>query len=402
MIFELAKQVAVSRMIRSGMKAALVTCVISIGISITGAPSASAQPGQGILTGTVTDADGPVAGVEIQLVGQANSTGYTLSAADGRYSLEAWPDTYAVGFVPPSGSSRGFSVVEGVTVVHDSTTTANGVLSPAATSGHLSGNASYADHSPDAGVEVNVTPMLFHEGSAMSIHVETDEAGNWDLGQIPAGFYWLSYSTFSSGNTQNLGNENLLVQPGSHKVLTKELVGEKPPGTIVGSVIGPEGWPVERAQIMVGSTSIASTDEAGNYHTTLAAGNYTLTASGGFFDDSLPGSASISVQAGVINHLNIQLGAKPVPAGTPDGIQAQQLAWFNQQRARWGLPAGVVNVPLWSQACAAHNAYQDLNNKMAHPETPGQPGYSEGGNWAGTHAVLASCSSSPRCSSGPP
>jgi len=371
------------------MKATLVACLVGIGISIACVSSASAQPGQGILAGTVTDADGPVAGAEIQLVGQANNTGHTFSAADGSYSLEAWPDTYTVGFVPPSGSSRGFSVVEGVTVVQGSTTTANGVLAPAATSGHLSGNASYADHSPDAGVQVNATPRLFHEGSTTGIHVETDEAGNWDMGQIPAGFYWLSYSTFSAGHSQNLGNESLLVRPGGNQVLSKELVGEKPPGTIVGRVIGPEGWPVARAQVMAGSTAVASTDEAGNFQAKLAAGNYTLTASGDFFDDSLPGSASISVQAGTINHLDIQLAAKPVPAGTPAGVQAQQLAWFNQQRARWGLPAGVVDVPLWSRACAAHNAYQDLNDKMDHPETPGQPGYSEGGNWAGTHAVLA-------------
>jgi hypothetical protein len=362
-------------------------CVISLGVLAGGASGALAQPGQGTLAGTVSDANGPVAGVEIQLVGQTNNTGHTYSAADGSYSLEAWPDTYNVGFAPPAGSSRGFSVIEGVTVAHDSTTTANGFLAPTPSSGHVYGNASYADHGPDAGVQVNVTPMLFHEGSVGSVHVETDEAGNWDLGQVPAGFYSLSYSTFSTSNFQNLGYESLLVKPGSQNFMTKELVGEKPPGTLIGSVIGPEGWPVERAQITGGGTPIGSTNDAGSYHTALPPGNYTLTASGG--GDSLPGSASISIQAGMVNHLDIQLAAKPVPAGTPEGVQAQQLAWFNAQRAQWGLPAGVVNVPLWSRACAAHNAYEDLHDKMDHPETPGQAGYSEGGDWAGTHAVIA-------------
>lgn len=374
--------------IRSKTGALLVVSVISLGLLISGASSASAQPGQGTLTGTVTDGSGPVAGVEIQLVGQANNSGHTFSAADGSYSLEAWPDTYSVGFAPPSGSSRGFSAMEGVTVVQGSTTTANGVLSPTPTSGHLYGNASYADHSPDAGVQVSATPMLFHEGSALVLHVETDEAGNWDMGQIPAGFYWLNYSTTALGNAQNYGNEDLLVQPGSQQFLSKELVGEKPPGVLVGSVIGPEGWGV-RAEITLGGMSIGGTDGDGNYRLSLPAGSHTVTASGGWDDFSLPGSALASVSAGKISHLDIQLGAKPVPAGTPAGNQAQQLAWFNQQRARWGLPAGVVDVPPWSRACAAHNAYQDLHDKMDHPETPGQAGYSDGGNWAGTHAVIA-------------
>lgn len=368
-------------------KAALVVSLVALGVLIGAAPIASAQPGQGTLSGTVSDANGPVAGVEIQLVGQNNNSAHAYSAADGSYSLEAWPDTYSVGFAPPAGSPRGFTVIEGVTVSHDSTTTANGLLAPAPSSGHLYGNASYADHAPDAGVQVNATPRLFHEGSALGKRAETDEAGNWDLGQVPAGFYSLSYATFSSAGYQDLGYEWLLVRPGGENFMTKELVGEKPPGTVVGSVIGPEGWPVERAQIAAGGGSIATTDEAGNYHATLPAGSYTLTASGE--GDSLPGSASVAVQAGTVNHLDLQLGAKPVPAGTPEGVQAQQLAWFNAQRARWGLPAGVVNVPLWSRACAAHNAYQDLHDKMDHPETPGQAGYSDGGNWAGTHAVIA-------------
>lgn len=66
----------------------------------------------------------------------------------------------------------------------------------------------------------------------------------------------------------------------------------------------------------------------------------------------------------------------------------QDLAWLNQQRARWGLPAGITEVPVWSQACAAHDAYGVTNGVLEHPEQD-LPGHSPGGQWAGEHSILA-------------
>jgi hypothetical protein len=75
--------------------------------------------------------------------------------------------------------------------------------------------------------------------------------------------------------------------------------------------------------------------------------------------------------------------AKAVPA-------AQAIASLNAQRAANGIPAGITENPDWSAACAAHNQYEQLNGgTLEHYETPGNPGYSDAGNWAAAHSVLS-------------
>jgi hypothetical protein len=64
------------------------------------------------------------------------------------------------------------------------------------------------------------------------------------------------------------------------------------------------------------------------------------------------------------------------------------IAKLNAERSRLGLFAGVTEMPEWSAKCALHNRWMQLNHRLQHPEIRGTPGYSEGGHWAGTHAVL--------------
>ena len=73
-------------------------------------------------------------------------------------------------------------------------------------------------------------------------------------------------------------------------------------------------------------------------------------------------------------------------AGTP----AQDLAWLNAKRATNGIPGDITLNPDWSAKCAQHVAYMRATNTVAHPEDPTSANYSDGGNWAGTHSVLAS------------
>jgi hypothetical protein len=61
---------------------------------------------------------------------------------------------------------------------------------------------------------------------------------------------------------------------------------------------------------------------------------------------------------------------------------------LNMERARQGLPSAVAEVPAWSERCAAHNAWM-AHNEISHDEAPGTEGYSEAGDWAGSHSVLA-------------
>lgn len=80
------------------------------------------------------------------------------------------------------------------------------------------------------------------------------------------------------------------------------------------------------------------------------------------------------------------VGATPASAATP----VQAIANLNAQRASNGIPAGIVEVPAWSQACAQHNAYERANGgTLIHDEDVGRPGYTEAGAFAGANSVLA-------------
>lgn len=78
--------------------------------------------------------------------------------------------------------------------------------------------------------------------------------------------------------------------------------------------------------------------------------------------------------------------ASPASAGTP----ADAIARLNAQRAANGIPAGIVERPDWSDACARHNDYRRQNGTMGHDEDPARPSYSPEGAWAGQNSVLAS------------
>ena len=76
-----------------------------------------------------------------------------------------------------------------------------------------------------------------------------------------------------------------------------------------------------------------------------------------------------------------------VPAGAVTGSEAVQL--LSQQRIENGIPAGLAERPDWSKACAAHNLYEAQTGEFGHHEDPSSPYYTEEGDWAAAHSVLA-------------
>ena len=69
---------------------------------------------------------------------------------------------------------------------------------------------------------------------------------------------------------------------------------------------------------------------------------------------------------------------------------ATVLRWLSAQREHSGIPAALAEQADWSAGCAAHMSYIAQNGGvLRHDEVQGQPGYSDAGNWAGTHAVLS-------------
>ncbi|HKP89763.1 MAG TPA: hypothetical protein VJT75_07270 [Thermoleophilaceae bacterium] len=86
----------------------------------------------------------------------------------------------------------------------------------------------------------------------------------------------------------------------------------------------------------------------------------------------------------------VVVAACAILPATANGATAQQaIAALNQQRTGHGIPAAIVENREWSRRCALHVNWMIQNNTLAHEEAPGSPGYTEDGNWAGTHSVLA-------------
>jgi hypothetical protein len=73
-----------------------------------------------------------------------------------------------------------------------------------------------------------------------------------------------------------------------------------------------------------------------------------------------------------------------------DASSQTDLALLNQERAAWGLPAGITENPTWSADCALHDEYERLNGgTLTHVEIPGNPGYTAGGAYAGQNSILS-------------
>lgn len=68
---------------------------------------------------------------------------------------------------------------------------------------------------------------------------------------------------------------------------------------------------------------------------------------------------------------------------------ADQIAALNAQREANGIPAGIVEVPEWSEGCRLHMAYIAANGgALTHEEKPSNPGYTKEGDEIGRRAVL--------------
>lgn len=363
---------------------------------LLGIGSASALS-QGEISGTVSDAHGPVADAVVFFLGEEHNIAHTTTDASGNYSLPAWPDTYAVGVTPPTGSSDGYTTESGILVTEGVTTTRNVSLPASQGTATLSGNASYPDHAPAAGIEVTTPPENFRPETYRLTPHYTDEAGNWDAGTLPAGTYTIDVSVH--GNTSGFPSsatlasfQYVLLGPGSNHVVNTTLGGSKPAGMLTATVTTPEGHPSAGTEFKMtplggGASETLFTDEDGHFHAWAPSGSYVLSGGEEIYGEA---TATVSTSDGHLGSVAIQLQrhSMQVPPGTAAQHEERDLAWLNHQRERWGLPGGIVAVPQWSQACAAHDSYMAINHVLQHPEED-KPGHSPGGAWAGEHSVLA-------------
>jgi len=104
---------------------------------------------------------------------------------------------------------------------------------------------------------------------------------------------------------------------------------------------------------------------------------------------AVPRHAGHRVAAGVLATAALAAGASASPAAASAVGAAQAISILNAQRAANGIPAGVTVDRRLTAACAAHDRYMARGHGLTHREVPGARGYSAGGAYAATHAVLA-------------
>lgn len=374
----------------------LLGITVVAGWLFLGIGSASALS-QGTISGTVSDAHGPVADAVVFFVGEEHNLAHTTTDAGGNYSLPAWPDVYAVGVTPPIGSSDGYMAEDGIFVTEGATTTKNVALPASEGTATLSGNASYPDHAPAGGIEVTASPENFRPETYRFTPHYTDESGNWDAGTLPAGTYVVDVGVYGNASgfppSPTVGSfQFVLLGPGSNHVLNTTLVGPKPAGMLTATVTTPEGHPSAGTEFKMtpvggGDGEVLYGDEDGRFRAWAPSGTYVLSGGEEIYGE---GTATVSMSDGRLGGVAIQLQrhSMQVPAGTAAQHEERDLAWLNHQRERWGLPGGIVAVPQWSQACAAHDNYMAINRVLQHPEDD-KSGHSPGGAWAGEHSILA-------------
>ncbi|GIT79395.1 hypothetical protein LLS1_10640 [Leifsonia sp. LS1] len=134
------------------------------------------------LSGTVTDAAGPVAGVVITATGPDGTVG-AVTGADGTYTLPRLvPGDYAVTMTPPEGYVVSGADERDATVTTDDVT---GVDFALAKTGSVAGVVT-SDAGEVAGASVRV------DGPGGSTSVTTAADGSYDLGALPPGDYTIT------------------------------------------------------------------------------------------------------------------------------------------------------------------------------------------------------------------
>jgi hypothetical protein len=105
---------------------------------------------------------------------------------------------------------------------------------------------------------------------------------------------------------------------------------------------------------------------------------------------ALPALAAIATSAPVLTAT--ATAARSHGATAAHGVTASQaIRWLNAQRADNGIPPGITDDREWNEGCRLHIAWWAKNPHAENPhiETPGTPGYTTLGAFAGAHAVLA-------------
>jgi hypothetical protein len=259
--------------------------------------------------------------------------------------------------------------------------------------GRLTGTATWTDARPGTGVAVQFLGSSYAE-------TVVDPSGHWQSPPLPLGHLLVVFTVLDqAGSTWTVATVNATVTAPDQAPLTATLSGGPATpvlqGLVAGSVALADGTTASGKELVLtppgGPDRPLQIDPSGRYAAVTPTGTYSLAPDYTFdgLDAVVGGARSVTVSAGRTATVDFSLPARAVTPGAKAAHAARDLGYLNAERARWGLPAGIAEVPIWSQACASHDGYLDANNVLQHPEDPTGRRFSDGGNWAGTHSVLS-------------
>jgi hypothetical protein len=283
----------------SGFSSATQAVSITTGTTQNAGFSMIPSPSTGGVTGTIANASGGsvIAGAIV-----SDSSGATATtSASGNYTLNG----LAPGSHTLNASASGFnSVAQTASVTAGNTQNVSFSLTPAATSGAITGTVTSAS----SGAPLMAATVSDSGGASAS----TDGAGVYTISGLVPGSHSLTVSApgFSSQT------EAASVSAGSTRNLSLSLTPAPTTGAITGTVTSAAGGAAVAGATITDSAGASTTsDSSGVYTLTgLAAGNHTLTASAAGFGS---GTQTASVTAGAtIQGVNFSLTPSP---GTVSG-----------------------------------------------------------------------------------
>jgi len=304
------------------------------------------------------------------------------------------PAGSTVGIAQVPGSSYG-SFAQPLSDMADISPTGTATDSEVLVNADLVGMPQVSSVSPATGSAVGGTAVTI-TGSQL------DEVSGVSFGNVPAtSFSAVSNSTLTAvapPQAPGIGNVPVTVTnaagtsaPGA-AIFTYTAPPPPAPGTLAGLVTD-GAIPIAGADVTaVDSRGIpagrAVTDASGGFTLSLSPGAYGVTAFN-LLGDSPAVTQHTTLVSGQTTSVTVAVVALAIPAGVTASNTDRAVAWLNQERASFGLPAGIVANPVWSAACAAHDAYLSANHQLQHAETPSLPYASPGGAWAGLRSILA-------------
>lgn len=238
------------------------------------------RSGDGVISGSVTSADGPLGGATVEATdGSFSVSTVTLTEGDvGSFSLRNLPTP---GRYTVTVSRDGFSPVSRSVALSTAETVSGFSTSLSPAIGSIRGTVFIEGEGPAGGVSVSVTGG---DVARETISVSQGEVGTFQFDQLPSpGTYTVTFTR--AGLVSQVRLVDLDPRAGQIEATGIDATLLRDQAVVRGTVRGPDGDPLPRATVVLNDgtapfTFLTADDPAGEFEFAgIAPGTYTLTAS---------------------------------------------------------------------------------------------------------------------------